>query len=114
MSIVKLLTRGHGGLRSRDKINISIEFNGVNLLRYEIYSKLTESSHFLPFIVDMPTLMGKLSSTYESGARYLVDKGYIDKEDMRKILEESIRDSIEEMNKLLDTVKLDDIKEITT
>lgn len=92
----------------KDNLNISIDFNGKDTLKYKLSSRFKNSSHFLPYIVDMPTLVNKISSTYEKGARYLVEKEYLKKEDMRKILEESVRGSIDELNKILDLVKLED------
>lgn len=94
----------------KNRLNISIELKKdtegtPNILCYKLTSKLEDSAYFLPMIIDLPTLMEKIFSTMESGGRYLAEHGYVPKEEMRRILDESFDSAIERVEPIRELVK---------
>lgn len=94
----------------KNRINISIELKqdaeGIpNILCYKLTSKLKDSAYFLPMIIDLPTLMEKIFSAMEAGGRYLAEQGYVPKEQMRRILDESFDSAIKRVEPIRELVK---------
>ena len=89
----------------KDRVVIKTQFNGTDSVSFTIKPRIKKKTHLIAFILALPILVKKLTGSYEAGARHLVEKTLISKEEMRKILEISIQHSIEELNNYLDTVK---------
>ena len=97
---------------SHSRMRIDISFDGNHIMKYRVRTHMNKCKHFIPFIIDLHNLINKIGVAVDSGARYLVDQGHMEKEGMRKLWEKSIRESIDELNKLLDTVKLDEAESV--
>ena len=91
----------------KDRVVIKTQFNGTDSVSFTIKPRIKKKIHLIGFILGLPSLVKRLTGSYEKGARYLVENNLIPKEEMRKILEISIQHSIEELNNYLETVKED-------
>lgn len=89
----------------KNELNISIKLIKEDTLKYELKSTLKKDVYFLPMIIDLPTLMEKIFSSMERGGRCLVEEGYIPREKMRQLLEESFDSAIKAVEPIIDRVR---------
>lgn len=89
-------------------VNLKFPYDEEPIAYYNIRSNLSRDINFLVMLGAMPRLLEGLYDRLEKGSRYLVDQGYIQLEEMRRILEETTESSIEAIDKIRKLVKADD------
>lgn len=94
-------------MRNRMVISIDLKIPHTEqpMAYYKIKSNLTRDVNFLVLLGAIPRLQEELYERLESGSRYLVDHGYIQLEQMRKLLEETTDSSIEAIDRIRKLVK---------
>ena len=91
----------------KDKFTIKTDFryveNGIRV-GFSLKPRFNDKRNFIALIGALPQLTEDLFKAIEKGGRILVDENYVEKETMRKILEEKIEESAQEIEKIKNLV----------